>query len=278
MLSLNCLLLWTEYEKDRQVLTSSNPILAPQMSSFFRTFSIAANTGFTILLFQKKSKIVSVLALGKGANLFVLSSLPLPTAFSPASGWTQSSAKLSTWAAGPPCGYFLVRKSYWSHTSCKMHTANWAFVSATCILAIRCWKMTGRAAELLGEAGKGESALFNYPTSAWLLLCYLKSAKIWQIDFWLRISGSVQNTVMLAPGIFRQGFTHTRKKYPASHILWSHQWTSYRTYRQASAPGSRIRGAPVAGNEEGAKWQGWREIHFILHDEVHASCATPSCL
>lgn len=121
------------------------------MSRSFRIFSTAANTGFTILLFQKKSKTVSVLALGKGANLFILSSLPLPTAFSPTSGWTQPGAKLSTPAAGAPCGYFLVRKSYWSHTSCKMHTANEAFLSATRILAIRCWEMTDRAAELLGK-------------------------------------------------------------------------------------------------------------------------------
>lgn len=156
--------------------------------------------------------------------------------------------------------------------------ANWAFISATHILAIHCWETTDRAAELLGEAGRGGSVLFSYPTSAWLLQHYLKSAKIWQIDFWFRISGSVQNTVMLASGIFRWGFTHTRKKYPASHILWSPQWTSYRTRRQASTPGLWIRGAPVAGNEEGVKWWGWEEIHFILHDKACASCATPACL
>jgi len=68
MLSLNCLLLWTENEKDRQVLTSSNPDLAPQISTSFSTFIIAANTGFTILLFQEKIKIVPVLALGKGKS------------------------------------------------------------------------------------------------------------------------------------------------------------------------------------------------------------------
>lgn len=154
------------------------------MSRSFRTFSIAANTGFTNLLFQNKSKTVAVSALGKGANLFILSSLPLPTAFSPTSGWTQSGAKLPTRAARAPCGYFLARKPYWSHTSCKMRTANWAFVSASSILAIWCWEMTGRAAELLGEEGRGERGLFNYPTSAWLLQRYLKSAKIRQIDFW----------------------------------------------------------------------------------------------
>ena len=132
--------------------------------------------------FKKRSRLCLFL-LWERANLFVLSSLPLPTAFSPTTGWTQSSAELPTRAARAPSGYLLVRKLYWSRTSCKMHTANWASVSATRILAIRCWETTGRSAELLGEGGRGEPALFNYPTSAWLLQGYLKSAKIWQIDF-----------------------------------------------------------------------------------------------
>lgn len=125
-------------------ITGSNPVLIPQVFRCFRTFITAAKTGFTICRFQKESKILPVLALGKGANTLILSSLLRPTCFSPTSGWTQSSDKPSTRAARAPCGSFLVRKLCWSHISVKAHS-NWAFLSAIPISAILCWEMTDRA-------------------------------------------------------------------------------------------------------------------------------------
>lgn len=75
------MLLWAEYLKDKQVLTGSNPVLVPQVFRCSRTFITAAKTGFTLHGFQKENEIWPVLALGKGANILILSSLPLPTSF-----------------------------------------------------------------------------------------------------------------------------------------------------------------------------------------------------
>lgn len=49
--------------------------------------------------FKKETEIFPALALGKGANIFIPSSLSLPTSFSPTSGWPQLGDKPSTGAA-----------------------------------------------------------------------------------------------------------------------------------------------------------------------------------